>query len=100
MSRGQSKLQREIAGLLDGSLKGQVFHCAGGLCTAELLEELIERGTIDERVPRKAALFTIRRACRSLVKRGVLDVESAFDCDLPWVTVLCWSAMEHLNGDG
>lgn len=80
MSKGLSKLQRQIVGLLDGSIKRQVYS-SGPLTTAELLEELIASGVMADDRDRKLAMFTIRRACHSLLNRGIIAGEYIHDCD-------------------
>ena len=90
MSRGLGKLQHSIVGLLDGTLKRQVFSSGGGLTTSELLEELQVRGLVKEGTSRKIAMFTVRRACHSLLNRGILEGEYVMDCDYPWAEVVSW----------
>ncbi len=73
MSRGLSTIQKTILALLTGTEKGKVYgNCSGGLLTKELLDELMERGILDDRRPRKHLMFTVVRACRSLVNRKLL----------------------------
>jgi len=90
MSRGLSKLQRAIVGLLVGTLERQVFSSGGGLTTSELLEELQARGLVKEGISRKIAMFTVRRACHSLLDRGIVEGEYVIDCNHPWAQVACW----------
>jgi hypothetical protein len=89
MSKGLSKLQRTIVGLLDGSLKRQ-FYRGGALITSELLAELVDREAVREDMPRNMAMFTVRRACMSLVERGILEGEYSIHADYPWAKVITW----------
>ena len=90
MSKGLGKLQRAIVGLLDGTLKHQVFSAGGALATSELLAELVALGLLEEDLPRKTAMSTVRRACHSLLDRGILEGEYSIDCDYPWAQVASW----------
>ncbi len=74
MSKGLSKIQKTILGLLEGTEKGRIFACHGGsLLTSELVDELVDRGLLKEDAPRKQLMFTVVRACGSLVHRGLLE---------------------------
>ncbi len=95
MSRGLSKLQRAIVGLLDGTIKLRIFSGSGALTTSELLEELRERGLVREDIPRKTAMFTVRRACLSLLERDILEGEYVIDVDHPWARVASWHLKER-----
>ena len=88
-ARNGCKLQRAIVGLLDGTLERQVYAGGGGLATNEFLEELQARGLVKEGIPRKTAMFTVRRACHSLLDRGILEGEYIIDDDYPWARVAC-----------
>jgi hypothetical protein len=83
-------MQQAIIGLLDGTVKRQSCSGCGELTTDELLEELRELGFIREDVPRKHALFTVRRACTSLLERSILEGEYMAHPDYPWANVLLW----------
>lgn len=90
MSKGLGRIQRTIVGLLDGSLKRKLFCGGGRLTTSELLAELQERGVIRDDVPRKVALFTVRRACHALVQPELLEGEYEIDVDFPWAETIRW----------
>ena len=94
MSKGLGKLQQAIVELLDGTLERQVVSGAA-LCTNELLEELQARGLVKEDIPRKIAMFAVRRACHSLLDRGILEGEYTIDCYHPWAKVACWRLVEQ-----
>jgi hypothetical protein len=72
MSRGLSRLQQGILDLMTGEARPKVYASPDSLETGELLEEMTACGFISGR-ERKQALFTIRRACISLVRRGLLE---------------------------
>jgi hypothetical protein len=93
MSKGISKLQKQILGLLDGSIRHQVFNEGDALTTAELLEELQTSGTLNEEQNHKYAMFTIRRACRSLVARGILQGDCEPDFDNVGRRAATWSSV-------
>ena len=95
MSRGRSKLQRAIVGLLDGTIEMRVYRGGGVLTTSELLEELRERGLVREDIPRKTAMFTVRRACLSLLERDILEGEYVTDVDHHWAQVASWRLKER-----
>jgi hypothetical protein len=90
MSRGISKLQRTIIGLLDGSLNSRVYRAGGVFITRELLEELREAGVMSEEQSRKSAMDTVLRACHSLVRRGLLVGERTIDTDDCRLTTISW----------
>ena len=90
MSKGLSKLQKTILGLLDNSLPGSCYRWSGTLTTRELLHELIIRGMISRDSPKKSAMATIRRACMSLLERGHIEGEYDIDSDYPWATIVSW----------
>jgi len=94
MSKGLSKLQQEIVGLLGGSIRREVFRGSGALTTGELLEELQCRGVVRDDAPKKIAMFTVRRACNSLLQRGLVDREYEIHCDYPWAKVAVWTLKE------
>lgn len=95
MSKGLGKLQRVIVGLLDGTLSRKVYAGFGALTTDELLAELEERGIVRSDAARKIRLFAVRRACISLLNRGILEGEYIPHCDYPWATVLSWSVAKR-----
>jgi hypothetical protein len=95
MSRGLSKMQMTILGLLQGTERGLVFSGGREWTTGELLAELTERGRIGESVRRKIALYTVRRACNSLQVRGLIDGEYTIDCDHPGANTISWSIKEE-----
>jgi hypothetical protein len=90
MSKGLSKLQKAIVGLLDGTIKHEVYS-GKTLSTRELLEELIEHDEISRDSNHKTAMFTVRRACLSLLNRDILQGEYIIDCDYPWAKTACWT---------
>jgi len=93
MSRGISKSQQIIFGLLNGLEDGRVYDDLDHGCdTAELLEELLVRGLVNEDAPRKQQMFTVVRACRSLERRGLLEGEMVTDADHPHCKTLHWTA--------
>ena len=98
MSRGTSQMQREILSALRGE-RMKVFHPSGGaLDTSEIVEELEARGF---RLPdnRKSAMFTVRRACDSLGRRGYLSSKYAPDWNNPGRKTVSWSlADDRANG--
>lgn len=73
MSKGPSKIQNCILGLLRGEVRRQCY--SGGsspLITNELVDELTEAGLLSDGTPRKQRLFVVRRACDSLAGRGLV----------------------------
>jgi hypothetical protein len=95
MSKGLGRLQRSIVGLLEGTLSRRVFAGSGPLTTDELLAELEERGLVRAETSRKVRLFTVRRACISLLDRGVLEGEYILHPEYPWARVLSWSVAKR-----
>ena len=92
MSRGLSRQQRAIVELLSGKRKGQAYAtAAGGLDTAELLEELKALGLVNEDAPRKQQMHTILRACDCLISRGLLIGKNTIECDAPCRKTVAWS---------
>lgn len=65
---------------------------AGGCDTAELLEELVARGMVSDRAPRKQQMFTVVRACRALERRGLVSGSFVTDADHPHCRTLRWTA--------
>lgn len=54
MSKGLSKIQKSIIGLLCGTARRRCFAGSGGaLITSELDEELTEHGLLSDHAPRK-----------------------------------------------
>ncbi|MGA2797774.1 MAG: hypothetical protein ABSE63_09360 [Thermoguttaceae bacterium] len=94
MSKGLSKLQKDIVGLLDGSLKRMVYSPGDSLTTRELLEELIEHDEMSSDTNHKVAMFTVRRACLSLLSRDIIKGEYGIDCDYPWAKIASWTIIE------
>ena len=98
MSRGLSKFQRDIVGAVASSF-GKTAT------TVELLGLLKSLGWFSDReVPHSQRLFVIRRACRSLERRGLLAGELQFAeyGDGPMTTLVrtvCWSATGTLPPD-
>lgn len=99
MSKGLGKLQRAIVGLLDVTLEGEVYTKGRILTTNELLDELRARGLVKEDIPRKTAMFAVRRACLSLLNRGILEGEYIIDCNYPWANVASWHLSEPEKHD-
>lgn len=80
MSKGISKTQAVILGLLRGTEKKQVYRGVGGpMDTAEIAAELEERQLLNYDQPRKLRLFTVRRACDSLLRRGLIESRYILD---------------------
>lgn len=73
MGRGLSKLQTAILGLIDGTVRSKVYGGAEAFGTPELMEELEAMGLLDDSTPRKQKVFTVRRACDSLFRRGLIQ---------------------------
>jgi hypothetical protein len=92
MSKGLSTLQRRILGLLDGSIPHKVFT-PGTLTTAQLRAELIQADLMSSDQERKLAMFTIRRACRSLVHRAYITCTYEIDNDNPGRRVATWTSV-------
>lgn len=91
MSKGLGKLQRVIFDLLSGKRKGQVYSSSSaGLCTSELLEELLEAGFVSDGMPRMQQMASVLRACRGLVNRGMISGKYTPDCDNPGRTTVQW----------
>lgn len=94
MGRGLSRTQRIILGLLDGSVEGAVYEGLDQGCdTAELLEELLERGFLRASTPRKQRMFTVVRACRSLERRGLLLGTYVTDAEHPHCRTIRWRSI-------
>lgn len=102
MSKGLSKLQRHVVGLLDGSIKHTIYSGGKGseLTTRELLEELVEAGLLPEGRDRKQAMFTVRRACMSLLRRDLLTGRYAWDCDNVGRRIATWKTAPAKAGKG
>src|SRR5262245_13993430 len=95
MSRGLSKRQRIILAVLDGSRPRRVY-APGPMTTRELVQELVAHGALPERAGKPAwrqALFTTRRACFSLVRRGLLEGRYCIDGDPPSCLSITWKAV-------
>jgi hypothetical protein len=94
MSRGLSNMQRHILAVLRGDERGYVFaNAAGGLHTSELYEELTGGGMFED-TPRRQAVFAIRRACRSLLERGLLERRYSVKDEPPFPREIAWSAVK------
>ena len=91
MSRGLSKIQNCIVGLLRGTVRRRCFSGGGALITSELAEELTEHGLLSDQAPFKQRLFVVRRACDSLVRRGVINGEYTWD---DYGRVVSWAAID------
>ena len=78
MSKGLSKLQQVIVSLLSGKERGLCYANATVLTTSELLAELEERELLNRNTARKIRLFTVRRACTSLLNRGLVQGNYVF----------------------
>lgn len=91
MSRGISKLQQRILDTLgDGLDRSERFYNPGPLDTPELLESLEHGGFFpDNGGCLRHRLFAVRRACRSLERRGLIRGEKviAVDCG---PRPVCW----------
>jgi hypothetical protein len=95
MSKGLSKLQKAIVGMLDGSIKHDVYSSGNTLTTRELLEELIAHDEMPSDANHKSAMFTVRRACLSLLNRDILQGEYMIDCDYPWAITASWTLIDR-----
>lgn len=94
MSRGLSKLQNRIVDLVEGRVPARERVYGGTvLTTLELVVELASEGFLPDGMPggRKQEQFTVRRACRSLERRGRIRCEGRFRDDAGKL-VLTWSA--------
>ena len=94
MSRGLSKIQRAIMRQLEGPGRGHFYRC-GSLGTRELVEELKESGILREDMPSKFSNFTVRRACFSLVRRGLVEGRREMDLDHPEALTIIWWAVSN-----
>ena len=92
MSKGLSKRQQVILGILGGSIRSQCYASGDELTTGELVEELESGGHLDRETNRKQRLFTVRRACDSLLSRGLLKGKTVL-CDPYSVDTISWSAV-------
>lgn len=93
MSKGLSRIQNCIIGLLRGTVRRRCFPGSGGaLITSELAEELMEHGLLSDHAPRKQQLFIVRRACDSLIRRGLIVGEYTRDGEVN--RVVSWSKIE------
>lgn len=99
MSKGLSKQQLTILGLLNGSVKPQCFSSGGELTTGELVEELVAHGILRDSMPHKQQLSTVRRACDSLVRRGLVAGRYAIHLDYPWAYEITWSVKQVGDDD-
>ncbi len=98
MSKGLSKQQTAILGLLRGDVVRQCFAGSGELTTDELAEELIEHGLLRDSMPNKQRLSTVRRACDSLQRRGLVASRYVIHCDYPWAYAISWSVTRENGG--
>lgn len=93
VSRGLSRLQRGILAFLRGKVPA-IFHVPGGAhTTTELLREMVARGWIrsdDTPAEHRQNLFVLRRACASLVRRGLLVSEDTTASDPPHCRTISW----------
>jgi len=82
MSKGISKLQRAIKGILEGTVQRRVYSGGPGeMITAELVDEMVEAGLVKEatdKASKRAAMFTVWRACDSLCRRGLIGAGWGF----------------------
>jgi len=87
-------MQRVVLGLLDGGEEGVVYDGLDQGCdTAELLEELLERGLVRVAAPRKQQMFTVVRACRSLERRGLIVGRYVTDAEHPHCRTIRWRSI-------
>lgn len=94
MSRGISRLQRTIVGILDGSLRRKAYS-PGPLDTRELVEELRAQGAMSDEKPQRQAMATVVRACRNLIGRGLVSGRRVPRIDLIGRITICWSAVRR-----
>jgi hypothetical protein len=97
MTRGLSRAQVVILGLLNRTERPRLFSSGGILDTSELLEELIARDLLREDSPRKQQMYTVVRACRSLVRRGLIEGQYVPDMNNPGRRTISWRAIETEN---
>ncbi len=92
MSRGLSKRQALILGLLTGTEHVRSFACGGALTTAQLVEALIEREMLSATISRKQQIWTVRRACISLLNRGLVEGTYTRVDPYVWARTISWKA--------
>lgn len=97
MSKGLSKMQRQILGLLDGTEKPCFYSCGGTLTTSELRDELVECRMLDESRPRKQLMAMVLRACRSLLDRDLVEGVYDRNWDHGPSTTISWTARPKLT---
>jgi hypothetical protein len=100
MSKGLSKLQTMIFGMLRGTEPRSVYRGGGELTTAELLEELIAREMVNENAPRRQQMFTVRRACDSLLSRGLIEGTYTHAEPFMWARTISWKAAPQSKPKG
>jgi len=81
MSRGISKAQAQIVDLLGDS---------NGMTTGDLLKALVESGHVDDNAPRRQAMATVARACKSLNYRAMVEGERTEDTNHPGRKTIQW----------
>jgi hypothetical protein len=87
-------MQNAIVGLLSGTARGRVFSSTRALDTAELVEELQAAGFVTTEKHRQA-LATVRRACASLVRRGILAGRYVVSGNPPHGETTSWTIASH-----
>lgn len=92
MSKGLSKMQRRIHGLLSGTESPVFYSSSNKLTTAEILDELIEYGMLDGSRPRKQLMATVLRACDSLCRRELVEGVYGRDVERGPAITVTWSA--------
>ena len=92
MGRGLSKQQTVILGLLRGTERSKVYAKSREFTTAELLDELAARDFVNDDAPRRHQIFTVRRACDSLLNRGLVEAEYTHVEPYIWARILSWKA--------
>lgn len=97
MSRGLSRIQQAIVGLLRGEVRRNCYSGGGSLTTGELAEELEALGLVDREWPKhwRQSVFVVRRACRSLLRRGLVTGKYERCNDPPVVMTIEWTAVRN-----
>jgi hypothetical protein len=87
-------MQRDIVGILSGTRQRRVYGGGGRLDTSELVEELLALGYFADCEERRQVVFTTRRACWSLVRRGLLTAEYVLAVPPVHGGTISWKATE------
>lgn len=99
MGRGLSEVQRGIVKILSGN-SGLRWPATGAvMTTGELVDALQALDLIRSDATWKYCAFSVRRACRSLERRGILSGRLDRDIDR-WIDTLFWSLVERPADSG